>query len=103
MRARNWARRRRTMTHSIIDADATGRSTNRRPHAGFGYDVDGTGYTHDQPTITGAQLRFLVGLHPQQALLRILDDGSRVTVTAAAIVNLTAGAHFTLRPRFRRG
>jgi hypothetical protein len=91
------------MTHSIIDADPTERSTNRRPHGGFDYDVDGTGYTHDQRTITGAQLRFLVGLHPHQALLRISDDGSRITVTAAETVNLTSGAHFTVRPRFRRG
>jgi hypothetical protein len=89
------------MTHSIFDADATldrqRSSGNRsRPQPGFGYDVDGTSYSYDQPTITGAQLVFTIGLHPQQRLVRILDDGSRVTVTAAETVTLTA------RPRFKR-
>ncbi|HEX8768068.1 MAG TPA: multiubiquitin domain-containing protein [Jatrophihabitans sp.] len=92
------------MTHSVLDADATSeRSNGTRPHAAFGYDIDGTGYEYDQPTITGAQLRFLAGLHPHQALVRILDDGSRVTVTPAETVSLTSGARFTRRPRFRRG
>jgi hypothetical protein len=95
------------MTHSIFGADATvdrdrSNGNRHRPHAGFGYDVDGTSYTYDQSTITGAQLRFLVGLYPRQALVRILDDGSRVTVTAAETVNLTSGAQFRRRPRFTR-
>jgi hypothetical protein len=91
------------MTHSIFDADATSERLNRthRPPAGFGYDVDGTSYRYDQPTITAAQLRFLIGLHPQLALVRILEDGSRVTVTAAE--TLGSGSHFARRPRFRRG
>lgn len=93
------------MTHSIFDADATSERLNRthRPPTGFGYDVDGASYRYDQPTITGAQLRFLIGLHPQLALVRILDDGSRVTVAPADTVHLGSGAHFARRPRFRRG
>jgi len=56
------------MTHSILDADVTGDrerpSGNRhRSHPGFGYDVDGTKYTYDQPTIDGAQLRFEAGIY----------------------------------------
>jgi hypothetical protein len=96
------------MTHSIVGADATSdrersNGTHHRPSAGFGYDVDGARYQYDQPTITGAQLRFITGIHPQQALVRILDDGSRVTVTAAETVDLSSGAHLRRRPRFRRG
>lgn len=95
------------MTDSIFDAEVTidARRSNghpRHPHAAFGYDVDGTSYSYDQPTITGAQIRFTVGLHPQQALIRVLDDGSGVTVPAAQRVNLTSGAHFKRRPRFTR-
>ena len=101
------------MTHSIFDADANadtdatvGRERSNgnrhRPHAGFGYDVNGTSYPYDRPTITGAQLKFLVGLHPRQALVRILDDGSRVSVTAAETIPLTSGARFRRRPRFKR-
>jgi hypothetical protein len=93
------------MTHSILGADATDDrpGTSRRPRAGFGYDVDGTGYRHDEPTITGAQLMFLVGLYPQQALVRISEDGSRVTVSPAETVALTPAPSFRRRPRFRRG
>lgn len=94
------------MTHSMFDADAAGERSNgsqSRPGAGFGYDVDGTSYRYDQPRISGAQLRFETGLHPHQALVRILDDGSRVTVSATETVGLTSGARFARRPRFRRG
>jgi hypothetical protein len=96
------------MTHSIFDADQTAdrqRSNGNRyrPHAGYGYDVDGTSYTWGQPSITGAQLRFTVGIYPDQGLVRILDDGSRVSVTAAETVSLASGARFRRRPRFTRG
>jgi hypothetical protein len=94
------------MTHSIFDADLTaGRQRSGRPRTdgGYGYDVDGTGYRYDQPTITGAQLLFTVGVYPDQGLVRILDDGTRVTVTAAETVSLASGAHFRRRPRFARG
>jgi hypothetical protein len=96
------------MTQSISDADATAHLTRtsgtpHRPQAAFGYDVDGTSYQYDQPTITGAQIRFAVGLYPQQGLLRVLEDGSRITVSAAESVSLTSGAQFKRRPRFKRG
>jgi hypothetical protein len=95
------------MTRSITDADVTnlGRpdGTPHRLHAVFGYDVDGTSYEYDQPTITAAQIMFTVGIYPQQGLIQVLDDGSRVTVTAAETVSLTSGAHFKRRPRFKRG
>jgi hypothetical protein len=96
------------MTHSIFGTDATldlQRSNGNppRPHAAFGYDVDGTSYDYDLPTITGAQIMFAVGIYPQQGLIQILDDGSRASVTAADTVNLAAGAHFKRRPRFKRG
>ena len=96
------------MTHSIFDADATveAKRSNGNPHRpqhAFGYDVDGTHYTYDQPTITGAQLAFEIGLYPQQGLIRILSDESRVTVTAGQAVDLSSGAHFKRRPRFKRG
>ncbi|HEX8095358.1 multiubiquitin domain-containing protein [Jatrophihabitans sp.] len=96
------------MTHSIFDADVPvdrqrSNGSSHRPHPGFGYDVDGTSYTYDQPTITGAQLRFVAGIYPQQVLVRILDDGARVTVSAADTVSLVSGtARFRRRPRFKR-
>jgi hypothetical protein len=96
------------MTHSIFDTDLTldrkrSGASPHRPQAGFGYDVDGSTYEHDQPTITGAQLMFEVSLYPRQALIRILNDGSRLSVTAAETLNLSSGAHFKRRPRFKRG
>jgi hypothetical protein len=93
------------MTHSIFDADVVGdrrRSTRAGADAGYGYDVDGTSYSYDQPTITGAQLLFTVGIYPDQGLVRILDDGARVSVSAAETVSLVAGARFRRRPRFTR-
>jgi hypothetical protein len=95
------------MTRSISDADVTNRrrpnGTPHRLHAVFVYDVDGTSYEYDQPTITGAQIMFAAGLDPQQGLIQILSDGSRVTVNGGDTVNLSAGAHFKRRPRFKRG
>ncbi|HEY0167835.1 MAG TPA: multiubiquitin domain-containing protein [Jatrophihabitans sp.] len=95
------------MTRSISDADVTdlGRPNGNphRLHAVYVYDVDGTIYEYDQPVITGAQIMFAAGLDPQQGLIHILSDGSRVTITAAETVNLSAGAHFKRRPRFKRG
>ena len=95
------------MTRSISDADVTNR---RRPdghphrlHAVFVYDVDGTIYEYDQPIITGAQIMVAAGLDPQQGLIQILSDGSRITVSGADTVSLSAGAHFKRRPRFKRG
>ena len=93
------------MTQSIFDADVTvamGRS-NGPPRAAFGFEVDGTRYHHDRSSITGAQIRFLVGLYPDQALVRVLDDGLRRTVAAAEAIDLTSGARFRHRPRFKRG
>jgi len=92
------------MTHSLIGAEVAERSSDDsgRSRAVFGYDVDGTGYEYDQPTITGAQLRFLAGIYPQQGLVRVLNDGTRVTVTPFETVTLGCGAHFQRRPRFRR-
>jgi hypothetical protein len=74
-----------------------------RPHAVYVYDVDGTLYEYDRPTITGAEIMSAAGLDPQQGLIHLLSDGSRVTVTAAETVNLTSGARFKRRPRFKRG
>jgi hypothetical protein len=95
------------MAHSIFDTDLTGGvladDDLYRPHAAFGYDVDGTTYEYDLPTITGAQIMFEAGIYPQQGLIQVLHDGSRVTVTAAETVNLGSGAHFKRRPRFKRG
>jgi len=97
------------MTHSIFDSGVDGLDRDMsngnpfRPRAAFGYDVDGASYEFDQPTITGAQIMFTVGIYPQQGLIQVLDDGSRVSVSAAQTVNLTAGAHFKRRPRFKRG
>jgi len=95
------------MTHSIFDAgvqvDMGAERTLSRPQAVFGYDVDGTTYEYDQPTITGGQIMFEAGIYPQQGLIQILNDGSRVTVTGSDMVNLASGAHFKRRPRFKRG
>jgi hypothetical protein len=95
------------MTHSIFDTDLTGTvladDDDYRPHAAFGYDVDGTTYEYDLPTISGAQIMFEAGIYPQQGLIQVLHDGSRVTVTAAETVDLGSGAHFKRRPRFKRG
>ena len=95
------------MAHSIFDTDLTGAvladDDHYRPHAAFGYDVDGTTYEYDLPTITGAQIMFEAGIYPQQGLIQVLHDGSRVTVTAVETVNLGSGAHFKRRPRFKRG
>jgi hypothetical protein len=91
------------MTHSILNADFAGERSGGEPERVFGYDVDGASYEYDQPTITGAQLRFVAGLHPRQALVRVLQDGSRVTVTASETVALGSGARFFRRPRFTRG
>ena len=93
------------MTHSLIGADVAERPSDDsdRSQAVFGYDVDGMGYEYDQPTITGAQLRFLAGVYPQQGLVRVLNEGSRVTVTPSETVSLACGASFKRRPRFRRG
>ncbi len=95
------------MTHSIFgagaQADLAAERTVSRPQAGFGFDVDGTSYEYDQPTISGGQIMFEAGLYPQQGLIQILNDGSRVTVTAADTVNLVTGAQFKRRPRFKRG
>ncbi|HST48110.1 multiubiquitin domain-containing protein [Jatrophihabitans sp.] len=95
------------MTQSIFDAGVrVDTGTERplsRPQAAFGYDVDGTSYEYDQPTISGGQIMFEAGIYPQQGLIQILNDGSRVTVTAADTVNLASGAHFKRRPRFKRG
>jgi hypothetical protein len=95
------------MTHSIFDAgvqvDMGADRTLSRPQAVFGFDVDGTSYEYDQPTISGSQIMFEAGLYPQQGVIQILNDGSRVTVTAADTVNLVSGAHFRRRPRFKRG
>lgn len=93
------------MTQSIFDTGTQPGSdrTLTRPHAAFGYDVDGTTYEYDQPTITGGQLMFEAGIYPQQGLIQILNDGSRVTVTSSDTVNLAFGAHFKRRPRFKRG
>jgi hypothetical protein len=95
------------MTRSISGTQVTdlGRPNGNphRLHAVFGYDVDGTVYEYDQPTITGAQIMVAAGLDPQQGLIQLLNDGSRVTVSAADTVNLSAGAHFKRRPRFKRG
>jgi hypothetical protein len=95
------------MTHSIFDTDLAGGvladDDGYRVQAAFGYDVDGTTYEYDLPTITGAQIMFEAGIYPQQGLIQVLHDGSRVTVTAAETVNLGSGAHFKRRPRFKRG
>lgn len=95
------------MTHSILDEDVAvgAQRSNGNPHRprhAFGYDVDGIRYTYDQPAITGAQLMFTVGLYPHQGLVRVLNDGSRVIVSAAQTIDLTSGAQFKRRPRFKR-
>lgn len=95
------------MAHSIFDTDLPGNvladDDRYRPNAAFGYDVDGTTYEYDLPTITGAQIMFEAGIYPQQGLIQVLHDGSRVTVTAVETVSLGSGAHFKRRPRFKRG
>ena len=93
------------MTHSLVGADVAEQSSDDsgRSRAAFGYEVDGTSYEYDQPTITGAQLRFMVGIYPKQGLVRVLNDGSRVTVSPSETVTLAHGACFKRRPRFTRG
>ena len=93
------------MTHSLVGADVAEQSSDDadRSRTVFGYEVDGASYEYDQPTITGAQIMFAAGLDPQQGLIQILSDGSRVTVNGGDTVNLSAGAHFKRRPRFKRG
>ena len=93
------------MTHSLVGADVAEQPSDDadRSRTVFGYEVDGASYEYDQPTITGAQLRFMVGIYPKQGLIRVLNDGSRVTVTASETVNLACGARFKRRPRFTRG
>lgn len=95
------------MVHSIFDTDLAGAvladDDHYRPDAAFGYDVDGTSYEYDLPTISGAQIMFEAGIYPQQGLIQVLHDGSRASVTAADTVNLSSGAHFKRRPRFKRG
>jgi multiubiquitin len=95
------------MAHSIFDTDFPGDvladDDRFRPQAAFGYDVDGTTYEYDLPSITGAQIMFEAGIYPQQGLIQVLPDGSRVSVTAGQTVKLDSGAHFKRRPRFKRG
>ncbi|MEO7261509.1 MAG: multiubiquitin domain-containing protein [Jatrophihabitantaceae bacterium] len=96
------------MTHTMSDTGVTAHlqrltGNPQRPYAVYVYDVDGVTYEHDHRMITGAQIMSAAGLDPQQGLIHILRDGSRVTVTAAATVDLASGAHFKRRPRFKRG
>jgi len=95
------------MTHSIFGAgvqvEPDAERPVSRPQAAFGFDVDGTSYEYDQPVISGGQIMFEAGIYPQQGLIQILNDGSRVTVSPADTVNLAFGARFKRRPRFKRG
>lgn len=96
------------MTRSISDLDVRVGMERlignpHSPRAVFVYDVDGAVYQCDQPTLTGAQIMTAAGLDPQQGLIQLLNDGSRVTVRADETVDLATGAHFKRRPRFKRG
>lgn len=69
----------------------------------FVFDVDGTTYEHDHPTITGAQIMALAAINPADGLIQILPDGTRKSVSPDETVHLVPGAQFKRRPRFKRG
>ncbi|MGW1913129.1 multiubiquitin domain-containing protein [Streptomyces sp. NPDC002076] len=69
----------------------------------FVFEVNGVEYTHDKPTITGAQIMAMAGINPAEGLVQILPDGSRITITPDETVHLVPGAQFKRRPRFKRG
>ena len=96
------------MTHSIFETDvAADPGDGSPPHrrAAFGYDVDGTSYDYDLPTITGAQLMFAAGIGPQLGLVQLLTDAvarHRHRGPDDASASLPE-PRFRRRPRFKRG
>ncbi|MDH6215279.1 multiubiquitin domain-containing protein [Streptomyces pseudovenezuelae] len=77
--------------------------TDRTKRPTFVFEVDGVEYTHDKPTITGAQIMEMAGINPADGLVQILPDGTRITITPDETVRLVPGAQFKRRPRFKRG
>ncbi|WP_406161732.1 multiubiquitin domain-containing protein [Streptomyces canus] len=77
--------------------------TDHTKHPTFVFEVDGVEYTHDRPTITGAQIMEMAGINPADGLVQILPDGTRITITLEETVRLVPGAQFKRRPRFKRG
>jgi Multiubiquitin len=73
------------------------------PHAVFAYDLDGTTYEYDQPTITGAEVMAAGGIPASEGIVQVLPDGTRETVAPDGVIHLVSGAQFKRRPRFKRG
>lgn len=71
--------------------------------ASFVYDVDGTTYTHNRPTITGLEIMDAAGIRPSDGLVQILEDGTTRTIAPDEEVRLAPKARFKRRPRFKRG
>ncbi|RSM36046.1 hypothetical protein DMA12_41980 [Amycolatopsis balhimycina DSM 5908] len=69
----------------------------------FVFDVDGTTYEHNHPTITGAEIMAIAGISSSNGLIQILPDGTRKTIAPDETVHLVPGAQFKRRPRFKRG
>lgn len=85
------------------DDDSPSRDRPDRPRPVFVFDVDGTTYEHDQPTITGTEIMTLAGINLSDGLIQILSDGTRETVDPDDRIRLVPGIQFKRRPRFKRG
>ncbi|MCH8899414.1 MAG: multiubiquitin domain-containing protein [Acidobacteria bacterium] len=71
--------------------------------AHFVFDVDGTTYTHNRPTITGLEIMDAAGIRPSDGLVQIFEDGTTRSVAPDDEVRLVPDARFKRRPRFKRG
>jgi hypothetical protein len=75
-----------------------------RPGAAlFVYDVDGTTYGHNRPTISGLEIMDAASIQPSDGLVQILDDGTTRMIEPDEVVRLVPKARFKRRPRFKRG
>jgi hypothetical protein len=90
-------------THTGADIDDTPGRHPGEQRAKFVFDVDGTTYEHEHPTITGAEIMAIAGISSGDGLIQILSDGTRKTVAPDETVHLVPGAQFKRRPRFKRG
>jgi hypothetical protein len=92
-------------TTETIAEQGAGSGDNEARGAGtdFVYDVEGTTYHNDTPTITGAEIMTAAGIPAGDGLVQLLPDGTTTTVKPNDEVQLVPGAQFKRRPRFKRG